>query len=89
MDFKEIFLDNRDEIKALIKEAVSEALNEKETKVSEYFPPDVSPRQALVNWCKTNNFEVPVIARTYKLNGKSSDEEFIKALADLERQLGG
>lgn len=47
-----------------------------------------NPRQDLVTYCTAKGLRITEIARTYKLNNGSKDEEFIKALADLKRTCG-
>lgn len=47
-----------------------------------------NPRQDLVTYCTAKGLRITEIARTYKLNNGSKDEEFIRALADLKRTCG-
>ena len=47
-----------------------------------------SPRKDLVTYCSNKGLRITEIAKTYKLNNNSSDEEFIKALADLKKTCG-
>ena len=62
------------------------------TKVEEPTPNVViveeSPRKDLVTYCDKKGLRITEIAKTYKLNNNSSDEEFIKALADLKKTCG-
>lgn len=46
-------------------------------------PEDKSARQALVDYCTEASLDINIIAKRYKLNNGSDDQEFIKALADL------
>ena len=47
-------------------------------------PDGVSPRQALVDYCEEANLDIHIIAKRYKLNNGSSDQDFINALAALK-----
>lgn len=61
----------------------------KETKKTEssaptvIVPDGVSPRQALVNLCNEAKLDINIIAKRYKLNNNSSDQQFIDAIASL------
>ena len=41
-------------------------------------------RQELINYCKENNIDMNEIAKYYKLNSQSNNEEFKKAFDELE-----
>lgn len=47
-----------------------------------------SPRKDLVEYCSRKGLRVTEIAKTYKLNNGSSDEDFIKALVELKKTCG-
>jgi pyruvate/2-oxoglutarate dehydrogenase complex dihydrolipoamide acyltransferase (E2) component len=47
-----------------------------------------NPRQDLVTYCTAKGLRITEIARTYKLNNGSKDEEFINALNELKKTCG-
>ena len=47
-------------------------------------PDGLTPRQALVAYCNEANLDINIIAKRYKLNNGSDDQEFINALAALK-----
>lgn len=46
-------------------------------------PEGRNPREVLVNYCRSKDININDVARTYKLNNESSDDDFMKVLGIL------
>ncbi len=47
-------------------------------------PTQINYRQELITYCNTNNLNMTEVAKTYKLNVKSTNDDFAKALNELK-----
>jgi len=73
----------------------NEPKEEKKTESKESSAPDMvilpegmTPRQALVDYCKKKGLKITDVAASYALNNSSKDKEFIEAIVDLIKLYG-
>lgn len=71
-----------------IEEEVQEDAKTKKTTSNKKQDADmqVSYRMLMINYCKENNLDVNTIAKKYKLNSKSTDEDFKKAYDEVIKE---
>jgi len=69
-------------------EQIEEEVQEetKKTKTTKKEPLKADYRMMMINYCKENNLDVNTIAKKYKLNSKSTDEDFKKAYDEIIKE---
>lgn len=69
-------------------EQIEEEVQEetKKTKATKKEPLKADYRMMMINYCKENNLDVNTIAKKYKLNSKSTDEDFKKAYDEIIKE---
>ena len=69
-------------------EQIEEEVQEetKKTKTTKKEPLKADYRMMMINYCKENNLDVNTIAKKYKLNSKSTDEDFKKAYGEIIKE---
>lgn len=69
-------------------EQIEEEVQEetKKTKTTKKEPLKADYRMMMINYCKENNLDVNTIAKKYKLNSKSTDEDFKKAYDEITKE---
>ena len=69
-------------------EQIEEEVQEetKKTKTTKKEPLKADYRMMIINYCKENNLDVNTIAKKYKLNSKSTDEDFKKAYDEIIKE---
>ena len=68
------------------KESEDHKLKEENDEEENNKTPEINYRDLIIEYCNKNNINMNEIAKTYKLNGKSTKEEFKKVYEDLTKE---